>query len=96
MGTIAHLMVLNLDTIETAKDESHDGIHQLLMRSSQKLATRFYGPFQVVAKIRTFVYKLQLPPSTEIHLVFYISLLKKNIGDNATTLPPYSSAGTME
>lgn len=56
-----------------------------------KLSPWFYGPYQILAKIRAVAYKLALPPGSKIHSVFHVSLLKKKIGSHLTsspTLPP--------
>ncbi|CAM8889673.1 unnamed protein product [Rhodiola kirilowii] len=45
-------------------------------RSSQKLAMRFYGPYQISEKIREVVYRLELPAIARIHNLFHVSILK--------------------
>jgi hypothetical protein len=46
-------------------------------RASHKLAFRFFGPFQVEAKVGEVSYKLKLPPKTLIHPVVHVSLLRQ-------------------
>src|SRR5712672_3596755 len=43
--------------------------------NSQKLSPKQYGPFKVVAKISNVAYKLNIPPTWQIHDVFHASLL---------------------
>ncbi|PRQ22490.1 putative nucleotidyltransferase, Ribonuclease H [Rosa chinensis] len=71
----------------------------LLKRSSHKLAPRYYGPFQVVKKIGTVAYHLKLPPSSRLHPVFHVSLLKRRIGDDipvSPTLPQFDNSGEFQ
>jgi len=41
---------------------------------------RYFGPFPILACIGPAAYKLQFPPSAQIHPVFHVSVLKKCTG----------------
>ena len=52
----------------------------LARRAHQKLAFKFFGPYQIEAKIGAVAYRLKLPASSAIHLVFHVSQLKASHG----------------
>ena len=49
-----------------------------------KLSPRFIGPFEILERIGTVVYRLALPPSmSSVHEVFQLSMLRKYTPDPA-------------
>ncbi|MCO5548846.1 hypothetical protein L7F22_002308 [Adiantum nelumboides] len=63
----------------TGKDWQGDKIgHQ---KYYAKLARRYYGPFQVLAKINETSFRLKLPEHWKVHNAFHASLLKPYKGE---------------
>ena len=46
-----------------------------------KLLPRYYGPFTVLKRVGTVTYKLALPKGSQVHLVFHVSYLRKQLYD---------------
>jgi hypothetical protein len=53
----------------------------LNLGSSTNLASKFYGPFEILDKIGLVGYMLALTTSMNVHNVFHVSLLKKYAHD---------------
>lgn len=54
---------------------------------NEKLLPRFYGSFQIEAKIGAVAYKLKLPTHVQFHPVFHVSRLKPFRG-HLPAVPP--------
>ncbi|PKI64052.1 hypothetical protein CRG98_015584 [Punica granatum] len=70
--------------------------HSVFKRANQKLTSRYFGPFQVIARVRVAAYQLDLSDYAKIHPVFHVSLLRIRVGKRQAvqpTLPPYASDG---
>ncbi|XP_074288716.1 uncharacterized protein LOC141613873 [Silene latifolia] len=55
--------------------------------SNEKLSPKYYGPYQIIDKFGKIAYKLNLPSYAQIHLIFYVSQLKKCYDPTAGVLP---------
>ena len=54
-----------------------------------KLAPRYIGPFEILKRVGMVAYQLALPPNmSQVHSVFYISMLRKYILDPSHVLQP--------
>lgn len=66
--------------------------NSVVHRGNQKLAPKYYGPYEIIDRCGKVAYKLQLPESSQIHPVFHVSQLKIVVGDvhTSTDLPSVS------
>ena len=46
-----------------------------------KLAPKYCGPFEILAKVGSIAYQLSLPPNIKVHNVFHVSILKRYVHD---------------
>lgn len=64
----------------------------------QKLAQKFYRPYQMLQRTRAVAYKLALPPTSKILPVFHVTCLQKVVGKNCkiqTSLPELDEEGSL-
>lgn len=63
--------------------------NSVVHRSNQKLAPKYYGPYEIIDRCGKVAYKLRLPESSQVHPVFHVSQLKIVVGDvhTSTALP---------
>lgn len=60
------------------------------LRPSPKLEHRYLGPYPVIEKINDNAYRLELPPTLQIHPVFPVSLLRKSKDESVTPEPAHA------
>ena len=54
-----------------------------------KLSPRYIGPYEIIERIRTLAYRLDLPPElSRIHNVFHICMLKKYMPHHSHVIRP--------
>lgn len=70
-------------------------------RVYEKLSSRYFGPYKIIAKVEPVAYELVLPGQARIHPVFHVSLLKQyHLSEHPTlestpTLPPCIDEGVV-
>ena len=54
--------------------------NSVVVRSNQKLAVKYYGPYRILARVGRVAYRLELPDTSRIHPIIHVSQLKKALG----------------
>ncbi|XP_072058277.1 uncharacterized protein [Arachis hypogaea] len=73
---MAPISIVEGDIVHTIKEGLH---HDPLAKKLVELVRE--GPFEIIGRVGEVAYKVQLPPSTKIQPVFYVSMLKPYHGD---------------
>jgi hypothetical protein len=66
---------------------------------TEKLKTKFYGPYRVIRRVGEVAYELELLEGSKIHNDFHVSCLKKVMGQQiiiSQELPPLDEEGQLE
>jgi len=58
----------------------------LVARANEKLAARYYGPFEIEKEVGPVTYQLKLPPHCQIHPTFHVSQLWEAKGAMKATM----------
>nr|GEU54242.1 Ty3/gypsy retrotransposon protein [Tanacetum cinerariifolium] len=53
----------------------------LAKRLSNKLSKRYYGPYEMLERVRKVAYRLALLKTSKIHMVFHVLILKDFLGN---------------
>ena len=65
--TIGDMVLLKADNIKVQSQVNHQ---------SAKFQPKYLGPFEITEQVSTYSYRLSLPSTMRIHLVFHVSQLK--------------------
>ncbi|PHT71814.1 hypothetical protein T459_22599 [Capsicum annuum] len=60
----------------------------LRLQQDHKLGRHYFGPYQVLKRIGSVAYRLELSESAKIHSVFHISMLKRCVGTSDQQVTP--------
>ncbi|GJV80829.1 putative mitochondrial protein [Tanacetum coccineum] len=77
-------MQARIESLQMVKLQPHK--HVTIRKEHQhKFSPKYYGPFMILKRIGTVAYRLELPPNSQVHLVFHVSQLKLCKGSSHKT-----------
>jgi hypothetical protein len=68
----------------------------VVQRPCAKLAFKYYGPYEIIDKIGSVAYKLQLSPCSKIHPIFHVSQLTQFTPDHSPVFAKLPKAPSLD
>nr|GEV05791.1 hypothetical protein [Tanacetum cinerariifolium] len=91
-----------VDAVDRTLWPENKPLRQVSIRQGKqnKFSPKYFGPFEILAKVGSVAYKLKLPAASQIHDVFHVSQLKKlhgtHLANVSNVLPQVDKDGLLE